>query len=28
VAAFQEGIIRKPFGKARVEVEAPSPADD
>jgi len=28
VAAFQEGIIRKPFGRARVEVEAPSPADD
>ena len=28
VAAFQEGIVRRPFGKAKVELEDPSPADD
>lgn len=28
VAAFQEDIVRRPFGKAKVELEDPSPADD
>ncbi len=28
VAAYQEGIIRKPFGKSQVELEAPLTADD
>ena len=28
VAAFQEGILRRPFGKAKAPVEAPSAADD
>ena len=28
VAAYQEGIIRKPFGKSQVELEAPLTAED
>ena len=28
VAAYQEGILRRPFGKAKAPVEAPSVADD